>query len=96
KPQAPVNLVHSEDVINVLKQFVDGALKYPLLNLCSTGHPNKKEYYTQVAENLNKSLPKFDEQDKRGDKIVNSKYLREVAFTYIYPSPFDYPQAKKE
>lgn len=96
KPLAPVNLVHSEDVNKVLQQYVEGEWKYSLLNLCSPEHPNKKEYYTQVAENRNKSLPKFDEQDQRKDKVVRSKYLNEAAFSYNYPSPFDYPQAKKE
>lgn len=96
KPLAPINLVHSVDVIKMLRQFIDQAWEYPLLNLCSPEHPHKKEYYTQVAENRNKSLPKFDEQDYRKDKIVNSIYITEAAFSYSYPSPFDYPQAKYE
>lgn len=96
KPQAPVNLIHSTDVIKVLQQYLEGSWTFPLLNLCSPEHPTKKEYYTQVAENRNKSLPKFDEQDQRKDKTVKSKHLNEAVFSFEYPSPYDYPQAKKE
>jgi nucleoside-diphosphate-sugar epimerase len=96
KPQAPVNLVHSEDVIQVLQHYIEKGWSYPLLNLCSPEHPTKKEYYTKVAENLNKSLPKFDEQDQRKDKLVHSTNLNEAAFSFKYSSPYDYPQSKNE
>lgn len=95
KPKAPVNLVHSADIINVFEQFISNEFNYPILNVCSPEHPTKEEYYTRVAEQLNKSLPIFDAEDQQLDKTVQSKYLKQAAFQYIYPSPFDYPQAQK-
>jgi len=79
----------------VFEQFISNEFNYPILNICSPEYPTKEEYYTRVAMELNKSLPIFDSQDQQLGKTIQSKYLKQAAFQYIYPSPFDYPQAQK-
>lgn len=95
KPRAAINLIHSADILQLLNHFIEEHWTYRLLNVCSPIHPSKKEYYTQVAKNLNKSVPTFDDQDKREGKTIESRFLNSANFQFNFPSPYEYPEAIK-
>jgi nucleoside-diphosphate-sugar epimerase len=81
---APVNLVHLRDVIQAILTVTDENLYGKTYNLSYPEHPTKKEYYTEMAHNLNLHEPMFDE-DQTGGKCVNGdKIIQESNFNYCF------------
>lgn len=74
---APVNLVHREDVIRATMEIVQKNIKGEIFNVCSANHPAKAEIYTAVAERLEMKKPKFLEGGGDG-KVVSSDKLRKM------------------
>jgi len=75
QPDAPVNLVHLEDLISVFSALVDQHITGGVFNVCAAAHPSRKAYYTAAAGNAGLSLPEFDETDTRGGKEIDSSAL---------------------
>jgi len=88
--EAPVNLVHREDVVRASIQIMKQLVKNEVFNLCSDHHPTKKELYTKLAEKLGLEIPTFqsggaDEKSVDGSKIktmLEFEYLENDLFTY--------------
>lgn len=77
-PEAPINLVHKNDVISVISSIIK-LEELPLqINLSYPYHPTKKSYYTSFCETRNLALPKFDETQKSKGKIINSKFVERL------------------
>ncbi len=92
KPNAGVNLVHSEDVVRFIEFLMHNEFKEGVFNLCSTDHPSKKEYYQWAAKQLQLQLPTFDEQDSSIDKTIICNSIRTLDFQLKYTSPYQYPE----
>lgn len=49
---APVNLVHIQDVSNIIFYSIANGIDFGIYNVCSPEHPTKKEYYGSFNHNL--------------------------------------------
>jgi nucleoside-diphosphate-sugar epimerase len=96
KPQAPVNLIHANDICRAVYFLLEAGISNKIINVVTPDHPAKEDYYRTVAENLNLSLPNFDPQDNELGKVVTPKKLRDLGFKFNYQSPFQYPEAKTD
>lgn len=76
-PNAPINLIHQEDCIGIVKAILqqaqnDNLERNEIFNAVMPFHPTRKEYYIQKAMELNLPLPEFDESKTSVGKTILS------------------------
>lgn len=84
----PVNYIHLEDIINVVKSSIETwpeDLKRQTLNLVSDHHPTRKEIYGKMAERYSFDLPIWEDPSNIPSKVVESSFK-----DFGLKSPFDY------
>lgn len=86
-PNAPVNLVHQIDVVNIIEKLVavDHAnVEQNIYNVVSNTDCNRQQYYQVAAASLNLPVPKFtfDPQLITGKKIIGEKLRTEMGYCY--------------
>lgn len=82
---APVNLVHLNDVIGAVKTIIAAGLPAGVFNVCAAAHPAKGDFYAAAAAALGKSVAGVEEGGKDG-KIISSHPLRELGWKPEYDS----------
>ena len=86
--QAPVNLIHRDDCVNILIKIIEKSKWNFTFNACMPEHPTREEYYTHAARYLKLPLPEFSSDDNTKDKIVDSSFLiDELNYSFIYKTP---------
>ena len=84
--QAPVNLIHRNDVINIIHCLIESSDASGIYNVSAPSHPTKTEFYTLAAEKQNLKLPHFI-PEKKSWKIISSVRLEpELNFKFEIPS----------
>ena len=76
-PEAPINLIHQQDCINLIFHIIENNLWNKALNAVYPNHPKRNEYYPQKAANLGLELPEFKTNSISKGKYISCKYLRE-------------------
>ncbi len=85
---APVNLVHRDDVVRVLVRALEQTRRGLTLNVCADRHPTRREVYTRGAERYGFAPPRFVEPRAQDYKMVSNEALkRALGFTFRYPDP---------
>ena len=83
-----MNLIHLDDCISIIDQFIDHPDSNLIVNACSDEHPSKKDFYTWAAKQLNLPIPSFEDQDTAPFKIVHNNMLKKTLnYTFKYPNP---------
>ncbi|MEC4003384.1 SDR family oxidoreductase [Flavobacterium sp. SUN052] len=86
-PNAPINLIHQEDCIGIIEIIIEKGLRQvqsdnrdfnDIFNAVAPFHPTRKEYYTQIALELNLPLPEFDESKPSVGKLISSDKIESV------------------
>ncbi len=77
-PDAPVNLIHREDCVEILTRILEGDVREEVFNACCDDHPTRREYYTSEARKLGLEPPTFSEGPTGPSKIVSSEKLKRV------------------
>jgi nucleoside-diphosphate-sugar epimerase len=77
-PNAPINLIHQEDCMGIIMKIIEINSWGETFNGVAPFHPNRKEYYTQKAAELNLALPEFNYQLPTFGKIVLSSKVEKV------------------
>ncbi|MEH6764149.1 MAG: NAD(P)H-binding protein [Aequorivita antarctica] len=76
---APVNLIHREDCINILVEILKQDAFGKIFNAVNPNHPRKSDYYIQKAEELGLELPSFAENSTdEVYKQVDSENLKMI------------------
>lgn len=88
----PVNLIHLEDAIGLIEHVIQNKLWNKTLNGCSTEHPLKGQFYTEMASKLGINPPLFEDK-KSLERIISNRYSLELGYKYVYPNPSDFPVA---
>ena len=71
--QAPVNMIHRDDCINIINEIITQDVFDEIFNCCSPSHPSKKEFYTYCAVSCGLDIPIFDTvNDINMYKIIDS------------------------
>jgi len=87
---APVNLVHRQDVISATIQVMRQKVSGEIFNLCSDHHPTKAELYTKLAEKLGLENPSFNPGGSDEKRVDGSKIKKALGFEYKENDLFDY------
>ncbi len=82
----PVNLIHRDDCLRVLRTALDQPQWTGVVNAVHPSHPTKEAYYEQAARKLGLPAPRYRSEDPSG-KTINSlhpllqaqKMLRNIA-----------------
>jgi nucleoside-diphosphate-sugar epimerase len=74
-PEAPLNLIHKKDCIQIIEAILKNQVCNVALNAVYPNHPAKQTYYSAYCERQNLPLPEFDYSSKSKGKIINSSRL---------------------
>lgn len=88
-PDASVNYVHQDDVINAVAFCLEKGIR-GTYNLCSKMHPTKMDIYFHNAKKHNFDDPIFGYKKTKNRRVINSDKLRKLGFKYKYENPFLY------
>ncbi|MEM8862724.1 MAG: SDR family NAD(P)-dependent oxidoreductase, partial [Chloroflexota bacterium] len=85
-PEAPVNLIHRDDCIEIISQIVEKKAWGELFNCCTDTHPTKREFYTRARELLGAPPPEFSQSDAGVGKLIsNEKVKRFLNYDFKHP-----------
>ncbi|WP_296386627.1 NAD(P)H-binding protein [Winogradskyella sp.] len=74
-PDAPINLIHKEDCIQIITTIIKNKIWNVSINAVHPNHPNKKTYYSAYCKRQNIPLPEFNISEKSKGKIINNSNL---------------------
>lgn len=74
----PVNLIHLDDCIGIIKSLIENDVWNEVLNACADDHPTRDKFYTQAAIELGLEPPVFSDNRQADYKIVSNERLKSV------------------
>ncbi|MFT7003671.1 MAG: nucleoside-diphosphate-sugar epimerase [Sulfurimonas sp.] len=85
-PQAPVNMIHRDDCIGIIKEILYKDIFGEVFNCVSPSHPTKEEFYTHCALSSDLVIPKFDSiDDVTTHKIIHAdKLIAKLDYKFIH------------
>lgn len=84
----PVNLTHLDDAISASIAVIDKQKWDDCFHVVAEKHPMRREYYPEMAKNIQEPPPTFLPDDRIGGKVVSSeKIKRELGFRFLHPDP---------
>lgn len=90
KGNAPVNLIHQEDCIQIITTIIEDNVKGEVFNAVSDGHPPRKMYYPAVAKYLDLEPPTFKKDTSKDYKVVSNRKLKALLkYKFRHPNPMD-------
>lgn len=87
----PINLIHLVDCIGLINAVLENACWGETINGCAGEHPQKCEYYSWAAQELDLTAPIFTTEKTTFKIISNEKSRALLGYSYRYNSPFDFP-----
>ena len=85
---APVNLIHREDCIGVIKAIIQQEQWGEVFNLCADEHPTREAFYTTQAQLQGFEAPQFKSDNELSYKIIsNQKVKQRLNYQLRYPDP---------
>lgn len=86
-PDAPVNLIHLEDCIGIIKTILKNNLWAQTWNAAAPAHPSRKDYYTQKALEFDLAPPQFVNEGGSDQKIIGTEELQSILkYTFAQPN----------
>ncbi len=81
---APVNMIHLDDCVAIIKKVV--ALEYwnQTINACTPHHPSRKEFYTEAIRLYGGTIPEFVEENGQYKLISPKKLITELDYRFIH------------
>ncbi|MBS0976116.1 SDR family oxidoreductase [Serratia rubidaea] len=87
-----VNLLHQDDAIAAIQLLLTLPTGGHVYNLCAPNHPLKREFYPQLAAQLQLTPPQFAAEPEQPARLVDgSRICRELGFVYQHPDPARMP-----
>jgi len=87
RPEAPVNLIHRDDCVGIIKALVKQK-KTGVFNLVATQHPTRRDFYSRRARQLGLPCPEFEDSLGTGYKLVlNDKVRSMLNYEIFFPDP---------
>ncbi|RXQ97495.1 SDR family NAD(P)-dependent oxidoreductase [Ancylomarina salipaludis] len=90
--EAPVNLIHRDDCIQIINEIIKQDVWEECFNCTADTHPSKKEFYTRAAKLIEVPLPIFDEKEGNPSSfklITNEKLKRRLNYEFIHADLLD-------
>lgn len=85
-PDAPVNMIHQDDCVELITQIIKQEKWGDVFNACADSHPSKREFYTKATQKIGVNTPEFIESETQSFKIIsNEKIKKALGYEFIYP-----------
>ncbi len=82
---APVNLIHLDDCVQITAEFLKKDFKGEIYNICCDEHPLRRDFYYQAAVQLGLIPPTFASSDNfLPYKIISNTKLKKVLGDYQF------------
>ncbi|RMG29393.1 MAG: SDR family oxidoreductase [Bacteroidetes bacterium] len=86
---APVNLVHLTDVINLITAIIARQCWQQTFNLCAGQHPTRRAFYTRAARKLQLPPPTFAAGGADRKYICSQQVRQQLDYRFLYDDPFE-------
>jgi len=89
---APVNLIHRDDCIQIIKEIIKQDVWEECFNCTADTHPSKKDFYTKASDVIGVDHPLFEEEEGSHSSfklITNDKLKRRLNYEFIHPNLMD-------
>jgi nucleoside-diphosphate-sugar epimerase len=83
-PTAPINVVHQEDVIEIIKKIIEEDCFLELFNVCCDNHQSRKEFYDNEAKKMGIPALGFINENSIHKKVNNQKLKKKLNFEFKY------------
>ena len=85
---APVNLVHRDDVVAVITRIIEDDVRGEVFNVCADEHPRRRDFYPAAARRLGLAAPTFREGGPTAFKVVRNDWLKQrLGYAFRHPDP---------
>lgn len=93
EPEAPVNMVHSEDIIAAVSLLLEqDVLSGNIFNLNCPGVVSRRVFYTQAVQDINADIIFSSEnlaEDASGRRVNPNKFIQAYGYNYRFKSACD-------
>jgi nucleoside-diphosphate-sugar epimerase len=90
KINTPVNLVHRDDCIGVIKEVVNSDKWGEIFNVCCDNHPKRIDFYKSEAEKAGIEIENPEDMETADYKLVSNKKLKNnLKYSLKYPDPLN-------
>lgn len=86
-PEAPVNLIHQDDLVALLCAVIERGLWGRTYAAAAPGHPSRRAFYTAAARALELEPPAFAEGGAAGKRVDASRLAADAGHTWLHPDP---------
>lgn len=88
---APVNLIHLDDCLNILHRIIEADIWGQTFHACADKHPLRSEFYHQAALSLGLTPPEFNDMDDTYFKLINSQKIKDaLSYNFLHPDPMSF------
>jgi nucleoside-diphosphate-sugar epimerase len=86
QPLGPVNMIHLQDCVWILKEIIRQEKWGLTLNACAPSHPSRQAFYTTAAQALGLMPPSFLKEELSNFKEIDSTLLQqELLYSFAFP-----------
>ena len=89
-PKNHVNLVHLDDAVGLISTVVKQQLTNQIFNACADNHPEKGEYYSHMAKQLDGTILDTTQETTNPGKTINNLKSKSI-YNYQYPDVWQMP-----
>ncbi len=93
---APVNLIHLDDVIAIIRYFVLNPKTAGVYNACAPSHPDRASFYTLAARKEGLPLPQFILEKEKWKIIASHRLKAETGYIFKVPSLMNWLNSLRE
>ena len=90
KQNAPVNHIHRDDVVEIIKQIIEKNIRNEVFNVVAPKHPTKKELYSRNAKQFSFLPTNFEKEEVEGKIVSSKKLIEHLKYEFIYPNPCEF------
>jgi len=88
---APVNLIHRDDVIGIVYELIEKGMWNRTYNISAPEHPLRKDLYSLLAVRYGYEPPQYVDSDKSAFKIISIKKLqKDLNYTFKFTDPREF------
>lgn len=85
---APVNLIHRDDVIEIIYEVIKKNKWNEVYNICTPLHPLRKNFYPKMAKEYGYEVPEYNPADSSPFKIIMAeKMIKDLDYKFKFPDP---------
>ena len=78
QPDAPVNMIHRDDCVNIVGRIVEQGIWGEVFNACANTHPSKRDFYTRASISLGQAAPTLSDSGTGEYKVVSNAKLKQA------------------